>query len=62
MVAVLFQVTVASRIPSMGRLLIQRFASTEEVATTVACLVTPLASATTVAPTRMKGFIIKCAF
>ena len=42
--------------------LIQRFASTEEVATTVAYIASPLASATTGAPIRVEGGIINSAF
>lgn len=42
--------------------LIQRFASSEEVATTVAYIASPLASATTGAPIRVEGGIINSAF
>ena len=42
--------------------LIQRFATPEEVATTVAYIASPLASATTGAPIRVEGGIINSAF
>ncbi|MGK0176615.1 MAG: NAD(P)-dependent dehydrogenase (short-subunit alcohol dehydrogenase family) [Lentimonas sp.] len=42
--------------------LIQRFASTDEVATTVAYIASPLASATTGAPIRVEGGIINSAY
>lgn len=42
--------------------LIQRFASTDEVATTVAYIASPLASATTGAPIRVEGGIVNSAY